>query len=39
MIFYTIYLFAGSQSWAASIGQDGSFLPAHNSHKRKCFDV
>ena len=38
-ILYDIFAFGGSQSWASLIGQDGSFLPALNSHKIKCVDV
>jgi len=32
--FWRFYAFGGSQSWASLIGQDGSFLPAHNIQKK-----
>ena len=37
--FLYYYAFGGSQSWAASIGLAGSYLPSHNIHNNKKLDV
>jgi len=33
-IIFDYYAFGGSQSWAALIGEAGSFLPAHDIQKK-----